>query len=112
MKADFTPLQSTIDALVAQVAATEGVERSAAVLIRGFAAAASQAITDALTADSAATQTSILAANLALKTVADRYVQSAADLGTAITETPGTLGVLPDTPGVLPTPPPEGIPRV
>ena len=54
MPVDLTALNASIGALTTEVSRTEGTEESAGVLIRGFAAAVTKAVTDALTADAAA----------------------------------------------------------
>ena len=69
MPADTTALNAAVAALTTQVAKTEGTEASAKALITGFSVAITKAVTDALTADEAATQTSIDAANAAIATV-------------------------------------------
>src|SRR5689334_10086947 len=98
MAADFTKLQTTIDALTAQVKATQGVEASAKALILGQADATKTAVAAALQADDAADQGSIDAANAAIDGVTSQFAASAADLGSAIPANPG--------PGPGPTPPP------
>lgn len=85
MPVDVTALNASIDALTTQVAATETVEASAVTLINGFAAEVAKAVTDALTADDAATQTTIDAANTAIAAVKDRFTASAGSLGAAVT---------------------------
>ena len=82
--ADTTALNAAVAALAEQVAATEGVEASATALITGFAAQITQAVTDALTADNAADQTSIDAANAAIAEVTARFKASSEALGAAV----------------------------
>ena len=85
----FDNLNAGIAALAAQVAQTEGTESSAAVLIRGFGAAVTKAVADALTADAAANQGSIDAATAAINDTVGKFTASAADLGAAVAENPG-----------------------
>ncbi len=88
MAADFSALQAKIDALTAQVAATEGVEASAKAALTGILANQAQAIKDAvtaaLTADDAADQGSIDAVTAAIDPVVARFAASAADLAGAV----------------------------
>ena len=86
--ADVQALNAAIAALTTQVAATEGTEDSAAALIAGFAAQVTKAVTDALTADNAADQTSIDAANAAIASVTTRFNASAEKLGAAVVANP------------------------
>ncbi len=81
---DVTALNTTIDTLTVEVARTEGTEDSAGVLIAGFSAAIAKAVTDALTADNAANQASIDAANQAIAAVTARFVAADDKLGAAI----------------------------
>ncbi len=82
--ADVTALNSAITALTAQVANTETVEGSAEALIDGFSAQITKAVTDALTADNAADDASIAAAQQAINDVTARFTASAAKLGAAV----------------------------
>ncbi len=84
MPADTTALNAAVAALTTQVAKTEGTEASAKALITGFSVAITKAVTDALTADNAADQASIDAANAAIATVTARFQASADDLGAAV----------------------------
>jgi hypothetical protein len=88
MPADYTKLQAAVDALTLQVAATEGTEGSAVALIQGFAAQVSAAVAAALTADAAANQGSIDAAQAAIDTVTARFVASGKALGDAVAAVP------------------------
>lgn len=89
--ADFAALQVQIDALTAQVADSETKEASAVALIEGFQAAVTKAVTNALTADNSADQTSIEAATSAISGVAERFKASAGKLGDAVAaNTPAT----------------------
>ncbi len=89
MPVDLSGLNATITALTAEVARTEGTEDSAGTLISGFSAAIAKAVTDALTADAAANQTSIDAANKAIADVTARFVAADDKLGSAIAANPG-----------------------
>ena len=89
MAVDFTALNATITSLTAEVARTEGTEDSAGVLIAGFAAAVTKAVTDALTADNAANQTTIDAANKAIADVTARFSAADDKLGAAVAANPG-----------------------
>ena len=82
--ADTTGLNAAVAALTDQVEQTETVEGSAVTLINGFAAEIQKAVTDALTADNAADQGSIDAANAAIAAVTARFNASAASLGAAV----------------------------
>jgi len=82
--ADFNTLNAAISALTAQVAETETVEASAVALINGFSAEVTKAVTDALTADNAADQGSIDAANQAIATVTARFAAAGSTLGAAV----------------------------
>ncbi len=84
MGVDTTALDAAIAALTTQVGATETVEGSATALIVGFAAQLSKAVTDALTADEAATATSIAAAQKAIADTTARFTASAGKLGDAV----------------------------
>lgn len=84
MAADFAALQQAINALTAQVEQTEGTEASAKALIEGFAAQVQKAVSDALTADNAADQGSIDAANQAISDVTARFAASGSALGAAV----------------------------
>ena len=88
MSLDFTDLNTTITTLTAEVARTEGTEDSASVLISGFSAAITKAVTDALIADAAANQTSIAAANQAIADVTARFVAADDKLGAAVAANP------------------------
>ncbi len=90
MPVDLTSLNASITALTAEVARTEGTEDSAGALINGFSAAVSAAVTKALTADAAANQASIDAANQAIADVTTRFVAADDKLGAAIAANPGT----------------------
>ena len=83
--ADLTALNAAVAALTTQVESTETVEGSAETLIAGFAAETTKAVTAALTANDAADQTSIDAANAAIAQVTSRFQASASKLGDAIT---------------------------
>ena len=87
--ANFSALQSAIDALTAQATATVGTEDSAEVLIAGFAAQITTAVTAALEADNAADQASIQAAQDAITTVTRQFTDSSAELGAAVAANPG-----------------------
>ena len=87
---DFTALQSAIDALTAQATATVGTEDSAEVVINGFSAQVSKAVSDALAADDAADQGSIQAAQAAIAAVTKQFTDSSAKLGAAVAANPGT----------------------
>jgi hypothetical protein len=100
MPADFTGLNAAVTALTAQVQNTEGTEASAIALINGFSAAAQKAVADALTADDAADNGSIQAANDAIAAVTARFVQSGSALGAAV------AAGGPNTPPPPPPPPP------
>lgn len=82
--ADVTALNAAVAALTDQVAATETVEASAKAAFEGFGAQIQAAVSAALTADNAADQGSIDAANAAIAGVTARFVASAAALGAAI----------------------------
>jgi len=84
MAANFQQLQQAIADLTAQVEKTEGTEQSAIALIQGFSAAIQKAVADALTADDAADQGSIDAANAAIAEVTNRFAASGAALGDAV----------------------------
>ena len=84
MPADLTGLNAAIAALTTQVADTETKEASAIALIGGFATQVSKAVTDALTADDAADNGSIQAANEAIEAVRARFAASGAALGEAV----------------------------
>ncbi len=84
MPADFTALNAAIAALTTQVAATEGTEESAGALIAGFSAQITKAVTDALTADDAADNGSIVAANQAIADVTARFKAADDKLGAAV----------------------------
>jgi uncharacterized coiled-coil protein SlyX len=100
MPVDVSKLNAAITALTAEVARTEGTEDSAGKLITGFAAQLKQAVADALTADAAANQASIDAANSAIDAVTARFVAADDKLGAAVaTVTP---------PPPPPPPPPVG----
>lgn len=86
--ADLSKLNAAVAALADQVAATEGVEDSAAALIVGFAAAISTAVAAALAADNAADDASLAAAQAAIDDVTARFQASAGKLGTAVAENP------------------------
>lgn len=88
--ADVSGLNQAVSDLTTQVAATEGTEASATILINGFAAQVTKAVTDALTANDAADQTSIDAANAAIAGVAARFKASAESLGAAVAANPGS----------------------
>lgn len=88
MPADYSSLNQAVTQLTNQVGATEGVESSATALITGFSAQITKAVTDALTADNAADQGSIDAANAAIAAVTERFNASAAALGAAVTANP------------------------
>lgn len=90
MPADYSSLQAQIDALTQQVAQTEGVEASAVALIQNFAQQVQTAVAAALTADNAADQGSIDAANQAIQAVSARFQASGAALGAAVAANPGT----------------------
>lgn len=81
---DLTQFNASLDALTAQVTKTETVEAGASELIAGFSAAVAKAVTAALTADNAADQGSIDAANAAIADVTTRYQASSEKLGAAI----------------------------
>lgn len=87
MALDFTGLNSTITALTAQVTNTVGVEDSAEVLINGFAAAVTKAVTDALTASDVTNQATVQAVSDAITGVTTQFVASAGALGTAVAGT-------------------------
>jgi hypothetical protein len=89
MPVDLTALNTTITALTAEVTRTEGTEDSAGVLIAGFSSAVTKAVTDALTADNAANQTSIDAANKAISDVTARFAAADDKLGAAVAANPG-----------------------
>lgn len=82
--ADITILNAAVEALTAQVAATETIEASAIALIGGFGAAVTKAVTDALAADNAADDASITAAKEAIAAVTARFTASAGALGDAV----------------------------
>ncbi len=84
MPVDTSALDTSIAALTAEVARTEGTEDSAGALIAGFAAAVTKAVTDALTADAAANATSIKAAADAVASVTARFAAADDKLGSAI----------------------------
>lgn len=90
MPVNLTALNSAIDALVAEAARTEGTEDSAGVLITGFSAAIAKAVSDALTADAAANEASIAAAQKAIDDVTARFIAADDRLGAAIAANPGT----------------------
>lgn len=81
---DFSTLQAEIDKITAQVTKTETTEESAGVLIAGFSASVTKAVTDALTADDAADAGSIKAATTAIATVTSRFVAADDKLGAAV----------------------------
>lgn len=78
-----------LSGLTNQVAQTEGIEASATALINGFAAAITKAVTDALTADNAADQASVDAANAAIEAVRARFEASSKTLGDAVAANSG-----------------------
>lgn len=84
MPANFAELNAAIVALTTQVTATEGVTDSAVALIDGFAAQVTKAVTDALTADDAADNGSISAANSAIADVLGRFKAAGDRLGVAV----------------------------
>jgi hypothetical protein len=84
MPSDFTALNQAIADLTAEVAEDETVESSAVTLINGFGAAVTTAVTAALTADAAANQTSIDAANGAIAAVVGRFVAARTPLAAAV----------------------------
>jgi enolase len=107
---DFQTLNAAITALTTQVAATETVEGSAAALLVGQAAAIQKEVDNALTADDAADQGSIQAANAAIAAVQARFTASANTLGAAVVaNTPNSQPPVPASPngtGVPPVPAP------
>ncbi len=74
--------------LTAAVTQAETAEASVIVFIQGFAAQTQAAVAAALTADAAANQGSVDAANAAIKGVTDRMIAVASGLSAAITTTP------------------------
>ncbi len=84
MPVDTSALDTSIAALTAEVARTEGTEDSAGALIAGFSAAVTKAVTDALTADAAANAGSIKAAADAVAAVTARFAAADDKLGAAI----------------------------
>lgn len=89
MAVDMTKLNATITALTAQVQKTEGTEESAGALIAGFSQAIQQAVAAALTADDAADNGSIEAANAAISEVTARFAAADDKLGAAIAANSG-----------------------
>ena len=81
---DLTNLNASIAALTTEVTNTEAVDTSVEAFIAGFSAQISKAVSDALTADAAANQVSIDAANSAIADVTARFTAASAKLGTAI----------------------------
>lgn len=84
LAADFSGLQQVIADLTAQAAQNTSLEGSATQIITGIAAAMTDAVTKALTADAAANQGSIDVAKTAISGVKDQFVGSAAPLAAAI----------------------------
>lgn len=82
--ANTAELDAAVSALLAQVADTETKEASAKAYIEGFAAQIQAAVTEALTANDAADQTSIDASNAAIAAVTARFAASAGALASAI----------------------------
>ena len=89
MPVNVTALNASITALANQATATVGTEDSAELILNGFAAAISKAVSDALTADAAANQGSIDAAQAAIDQVTAQFSASAAKLGAAVAANPG-----------------------
>jgi hypothetical protein len=89
MAVDMTKLNATIATLTAQVQKTEGTEESAGALIAGFSQAIQQAVAAALTADDAADNGSIEAANAAISEVTARFAAADDKLGAAIAANSG-----------------------
>lgn len=89
MAVDMTKLNATIAALTTQVQKTEGTEESAGALIAGFSQAIQQAVAAALTADDAADNGSIEAANAAISEVTARFAAADDKLGAAIAANSG-----------------------
>lgn len=84
MPANFASLDAAVAALTTQVQSTETVEASAVALINGFAVAVTKAVSDALTADNAADETSIAAASAAIEATRARFAASGDALGAAV----------------------------
>lgn len=97
MPADFSGLNAAVAALTAQVSSTEGTEASAIALLNGVGTAIQKAVADALTADDAADNGSIQAANQAIAAVISRFTASGNALGAAVAANSG---------GAPPPPPP------
>ena len=94
MALDFTALNNTITALTAQVTATVGVEDSAEVLINGFSAQITKAVSDALAASDVTNQATLQAVNDAITGVTTQFADSAAKLGTAVAANPDPTPVV------------------
>jgi len=86
--ADFSSLDAATTALADQVSSTETGEASAVAFINGIASQIQAAVTAALTADNAADQNSINAANAAIAGVTARLNSSAAILAAALAAGP------------------------
>jgi hypothetical protein len=82
--ARITDLAAAVDALVAQVQATKGVQASAVTLINGFAAIVTEKVAAALDADNAADQGSIDAATAAIEAARVEATDSTNALGAAV----------------------------
>ena len=83
--ARITDLAAAVDALVAQVQATKGVQASAVALINGFAAIVTSKVAAALEENDAADQTSIDAATAAIEAARVEATDSTNALGAAVT---------------------------
>jgi len=84
MPADFTNLNTSLTALTDEVTATEAGNASTIVFIQGVGQRMSEAVTAALTADAAANQTTIDAANAAITDLTNRLVATASTVTTAL----------------------------
>lgn len=85
MPVDFTALNKAVADTVAAATETETLDASVIAILNGQADAIKKAVTDALTANDAADQTSIDAAVAAINAVNGRFTAANVGLGAAVT---------------------------